>query len=95
MARDSGSSHSYSIGFDSGSLMHTATIKNFTIGRCIYDVELQHKIVHEAIRYSIENEVDFSSTARRWDSTDLSRIFFSNAAAFSKILRSKKSANGG
>jgi hypothetical protein len=62
----SGSSHGYSIAFDSESLMHISSMKNFTIGRCIYDPEVQWSIVHEAVLHSVKNAVDFSSSARRW-----------------------------
>jgi hypothetical protein len=62
----SGSSHGYSIAFNSKSLTHITSTKNFTIGKCIYDIDLQWAIVREAIAYCIENEVDFSSSARKW-----------------------------
>jgi hypothetical protein len=62
----SGSSHGYSIAFDSESLMHVANLENFQIGRCIYDSETQWNVIHEGIVHCIENEVEWSSTARRW-----------------------------
>jgi hypothetical protein len=62
----SGNRQGYSIAFDSESLMHIASMKNFTIGRCIYDTEIQRAIISEAIVHCVKNEVDFSSSARRW-----------------------------
>ncbi len=62
----SGITHGYSIGFDPESLMHIASQTNFTIGRCIYDLEVQQAIIHEAITHCVNNEVDFSPSARRW-----------------------------
>jgi hypothetical protein len=62
----SGSSHGYSIAFDSESLMHIASTKDFSLGRCIYDTDVQLTIIREAILHCVRNEIDFSSTARRW-----------------------------
>jgi hypothetical protein len=59
-------SHGYSIAFDSDSLMHVASLEGFQVGRCIYDAEVQRNIIREAVAHCVENEIDFSSAARRW-----------------------------
>jgi len=49
-----GGAAGYSIGFDSDSLMQIGSATKFTLGRCIYDADVQRKIVEQAIAYCME-----------------------------------------
>jgi hypothetical protein len=52
-----GGTQGYAIGFDSKILKQISESKGFTLGRCIYDVEVQRILVHQAIEYCIKEEV--------------------------------------
>jgi hypothetical protein len=52
-----GGTQGYSIGFDANALRQCASTVDFTLGRCIYDVDLQQRIVEQAITHCLENEL--------------------------------------
>lgn len=47
---NTGGTYGYSIGFDTKSLMHVASLSNFSFGKCIYEAEVQRTIVREPLR---------------------------------------------
>jgi hypothetical protein len=52
-----GGTYGYSIGFDTESLMHIVSLRNFSFGKCIYEAEVQRTIVREAIAHCVADEV--------------------------------------
>ena len=59
-----GGTYGYSIGFHTESLMHIASLRNFSFGKCIYEAEVQRTIVREAITHCVEGEVAIPSRAQ-------------------------------
>jgi hypothetical protein len=60
-----GSGGGYAVGLHTDRLTQIAERNNFALGRCIYDVETQQKIVEQVVHYCIENETDWNAD-RRW-----------------------------
>jgi len=61
-----GNSSGYAIGFDPDALMQIADRNHFALGRCIYDQDVQSRIIQEAITHCIENESTPLTSGRRW-----------------------------
>jgi hypothetical protein len=60
-----GAGHGYSIGFDVASLLGGIERHGFILGPCIYDREVQQRIVDEAIAHCVQSDLMFPSQ-RRW-----------------------------
>lgn len=90
----SGDGQGYAIAFDSRALTKLASVGNFTVGKCIYDTELQYTILKEAIEHCVKGEADFSQTGRRWALTVRSRMCSLDAVDSSRTPLFKGSKSG-
>jgi hypothetical protein len=74
--------HGYAIGFDTDVLMQVADRGGFALGPCIYDRNVQSKIVHEVVLQCIKSELDFYTNRRLGFHGPLADILFRYGAFF-------------
>jgi hypothetical protein len=77
-----GGSHGYSLGFDSQKLKQVASRKDFILGKCIYDVNIQNYIVNEAIELCVQDQLSFPPRMSWGRHGPLAEILFRCGAFF-------------
>jgi hypothetical protein len=82
----SGGNQGYSIGFDSNALAQAASRTRFTLGKCIYDRDIQRTIVNQAIAYCLEVELAIPSRAQWGFHGPLADILFRCGAFFKDAM---------
>jgi hypothetical protein len=80
-----GGDHGYAIGFSTDALMQIADRDTFTLGRCIYDPAIQHKIVQEAVAHCINDELSLTVDRRFGFHGPLADILFRCGVFFKDV----------
>jgi hypothetical protein len=78
----SGGAQGYAIAFKTFDVLQIANLSGFTLGRCIYDADVQRKIVQEAVRHCLEYEMSLTSETHLDSHNPLAEILFRCGALF-------------
>ncbi|HKM82127.1 MAG TPA: DUF2971 domain-containing protein, partial [Candidatus Acidoferrum sp.] len=71
-----GGSHGYAIRFDTEMLQRAVRPNGFTLGKCIYDTDIQREIVEQAIHHCLDDELAIPSRSRWGGHGPLADILF-------------------